>query len=419
MRKPERDIPNVRFVEFTEDWKKLKVEQISECVTSGSRGWAEYYSTQGAKFIRMTNLDRNNIQLQLSDLKYVLLPSHSSEGKRTALKTGDILISITAELGKIGIVPNNLGEAYINQHVCLVRPNPAYVFPHFLAFGLSTFESHKRLNRLNDSGAKAGLNLGSIKKFSIKTPTISEQKKISGFLEAIATHLTQLRRKHELLQTYKRGVMQKIFSQQIRFKQADGTPFPEWNGKRLKMLGDLKNGFNADKQAFGEGTQFINLMDIFGQNEITKTTLGRVKISSKQIEQYKIQKGDVLFVRSSVKREGVGQSCLVNDDFSDTVYSGFIIRFREHSTELNHLYKKYCFSSAQFRKKLLSLATSSANTNINQESLSNIQLSYPHPKEQEKITNLLSAIDEKIRLISFRIECGEKFKQGLLQKMFV
>ena len=164
----------------------------------------------------------------------MLLPTHSSEGQRTALEKGDILISITAELGKIGIVPDRLGEAYINQHICLVRPNTTNVFPCFLALSLSTYESHKRLNRLNDSGAKSGLNLGSIKNFLIELPHISEQEKIAGFLDAIASHLSQLRRKHNLLQTYKRGVMQKIFSQQIRFKQDDGSDFPNGEEEEIK-----------------------------------------------------------------------------------------------------------------------------------------------------------------------------------------
>jgi type I restriction enzyme, S subunit len=109
----------------------------------------------------------------------------------------------------------------------------------------------------------------------------------------------------------------------------------------------------------------------------------------------------------------------VNDNFEDTVYSGFIIRFRDKSDELTHLYKKYCFSSLGFRKELLSLATSSANTNINQESLSAIKLLYPCKDEQEKIVDFLTAIDQKIETVSLQIEKTEQFKKGLLQKMFV
>ena len=118
------NVPKLRFKEFQEDWKKKTVESISSTVTSGSRDWAQYYSETGDKFIRMTNLVREGINLDLSDLRFVSLPvDSSSEGKRTSLIFGDILVSITAELGKLGWVPNNFGTAYINQHTALIRPS--------------------------------------------------------------------------------------------------------------------------------------------------------------------------------------------------------------------------------------------------------------------------------------------------------
>ena len=200
----------------------------------------------------------------------------------------------------------------------------------------------------------------------------------------------------------------------LRFPEFKG----DWESKYLDQVGDFKNGFNADKQAFGTGVEFVNLMDIFGKSEIQKIYLDRVEIPEKQLQQYKIQKGDVLFVRSSVKREGVGQSCLVNDDFEDTVYSGFIIRFREKSNTLYHLYKKYCFTESSFRKEILSFATSSANTNINQDSLSQISLFYPSIAEQEKIASFLGAIDKRLTQLRRKHELLQTYKRGVMQKIF-
>jgi len=201
---------------------------------------------------------------------------------------------------------------------------------------------------------------------------------------------------------------------ELRFSEFNG----DWEPKYLDQIGDFKNGFNADKQAFGTGTEFINLMDIFGKSEIRKTYLGRVEIHQNQLEQYKIQKGDILLVRSSVKREGVGQSCLVNDDFEDTVYSGFIIRFREKFNTLYHLYKKYCFSEPSFRKEILAFATSSANTNINQDSLSQILLFYPSIAEQEKIASFLGAVDIRLTQLRRKRDRLQTYKRGVMQKIF-
>ena len=161
-----------------------EIGQISELVTSGSRGWAAYYADSGALFLRMTNLPKDGIKLLLDDKKYVQLPEGSNEGKRTAVRDGDILISITAELGKIGFVEGFANkEAYVNQHICLIRPIPSEVNPKFLAYYLSSPSQRYLLNSLNDSGAKSGLNLSTIAKFRINLPDINLQEHAVYFLE--------------------------------------------------------------------------------------------------------------------------------------------------------------------------------------------------------------------------------------------
>lgn len=160
-----------------EGWKPTKLGDISSLVTSGSRDWAKFYSDSGSKFIRMTNLRRDGIHLKMDDLKFVNIESGSADGKRTSLQAGDILISITAELGKIGWVPPGLGEAYINQHTALVRVEPTESESKFVAYLLSSKPYHRRINALNDAGAKAGLNLATIRSLPIALPDIPEQKR--------------------------------------------------------------------------------------------------------------------------------------------------------------------------------------------------------------------------------------------------
>jgi len=406
MKDYKRDIPQLRFEEFTENWHKFRIEQISKVVTSGSRGWAGYYSDKGAKFIRMTNLDRNNIQLQLSDLKYVLLPTHSSEGQRTALEKGDILISITAELGKIGIVPDRLGEAYINQHICLVRPNTTNVFPCFLALSLSTYESHKRLNRLNDSGAKSGLNLGSIKNFLIELPHISEQEKIAGFLDAIASHLSQLRRKHNLLQTYKRGVMQKIFSQQIRFKQDDGSSFPDWEGKVLSKIFTE----SCIKGSGGDKAKKITVK-LWGRGVFSKEGKG-----SENTQYYIRKAGQFIYSKLDFLNCAFGVIPSELDGFESTIdlpcfdiSKGYSPQFLLPRIMQKNFYKYFGDQADGSRKA----------KRIHADTFLSFKLQCPCLEEQEKIAGFLTTLDQKLENLEMQIERVEKFKQGLLQKMFV
>lgn len=102
--------------------EKKSIREMSSIVTSGSRGWAKYYCDNGAKFIRIGNLTRNKIYIDLDDIQHVQLPD-KAEGTRTKLAPNDVLVSITADLGNIGLVPNGIGEAYVNQHIAMIRFN--------------------------------------------------------------------------------------------------------------------------------------------------------------------------------------------------------------------------------------------------------------------------------------------------------
>ncbi|WDI30267.1 restriction endonuclease subunit S [Hyphococcus flavus] len=201
----------------------------------------------------------------------------------------------------------------------------------------------------------------------------------------------------------------------LRFPEFD----EEWSARPLKSFGELKNGHNAEKGDYGTGTPFINLMDIFGIEFLdTVSNLGLVKTSSKDLHTYNIEYGDVLFVRSSVKRKGVGQACVVMTDKSGIVFSGFIIRYRPKPATLDAKFSGYVFNSETVRKKILSLATSSANTNINQESLGELAPFVPELPEQKKIASFLGAVDDKLRALRKKRDLLADYKRGVMQQIF-
>lgn len=199
----------------------------------------------------------------------------------------------------------------------------------------------------------------------------------------------------------------------LRFKEFEGN----WNKVKLFQIGSFKNGINKDKNDFGYGVPFINLMDVFGKNSISKNNFDLVNATQKEIENYSLQQGDILFIRSSVKPEGVAETAVILEDLPNTVYSGFLIRYRMNK-QVNLFYKKYCFSTENFRKQVLSLSTTSANTNINQESLNLLDLALPNLEEQTKIASFLSAVDEKIAQLTQKHELLSQYKQGMMQKLF-
>ncbi len=185
---------------------------------------------------------------------------------------------------------------------------------------------------------------------------------------------------------------------------------------RLGDIGNFKNGLNKSSEDFGHGFPFINLLDVFGKLEIDNPELSLVNASERDLKSYTVEKGDVFFIRSSVKREGVGETIVANQDLPNTVYSGFLIRYRV-SNILNHNFKKYCFWTENFRRLLIRYSTSSANTNINQESLQKLTIAVPELREQQKIADFLSAVDKKISLLKEKHALLKQYKNGVMQKL--
>lgn len=124
-----------------EDWGVHTIGDLKPFVTSGSRGWASYYSERGDLFVRITNLTRKSIYLDLTNCRFVQLPEDDNEGIRTQLKENDVLISITADIGIIGYIDARVpAPAHINQHIALLRFDPAKVNSKFVSYFLASEE---------------------------------------------------------------------------------------------------------------------------------------------------------------------------------------------------------------------------------------------------------------------------------------
>lgn len=170
-------------------WPSSETTQLFDFVTSGSRGWSKYYSDRGAVFLRMGNLTGDSIDLDLSDLQRVDLPE-KVEGLRSQVASGDLLISITADVGHVALIRSLNEVAYINQHLALARP-AAHVLPEFLAWYLRA-PIGKVSIRTNQRGAtKTGLGLEDIRSLAVLLPEPEEQAEIVRRLSAELEQLNQ------------------------------------------------------------------------------------------------------------------------------------------------------------------------------------------------------------------------------------
>ncbi len=214
-------IPHTEFKDSSvgripKSWEVSSLGELASFVTSGSRGWAQYYSEAGPMFIRIGNLTREHINFRFKDVICVT-PPNSAEGKRTLVQTGDVLISITADLGVIAVVNDDLGEAYVNQHVSLVRLNEPEI-SRWVGHFLSHEDSQKQFTANNDSGAKAGLNLTAIRNTKVAIPPADEMNQIVKAFDSLDCSIAIKRKKLSKMQDTKKALMQDLLTGKVRVK---------------------------------------------------------------------------------------------------------------------------------------------------------------------------------------------------------
>ena len=178
-----------RFIELFGDpvlnskgWEVHRLDEYIEFLTSGSRGWAKYFvDEENEMFITIKNVKNNHISME--NVQYINAPENK-EAKRTKVKTGDLLISITADLGRTAIVDKKVADrgAYINQHLSLVRLNQSKVSPLFVSYFLETQGGRIQFENKNQSAVKAGLNFEAIKSLKILVPPLGLQESYLKFV---------------------------------------------------------------------------------------------------------------------------------------------------------------------------------------------------------------------------------------------
>jgi len=266
------------------------------------------------------------------------------------------------------------------------------------------------------AGRNKTLGLDSFAELEITLPQREEQEKIAGFLGAVDARLTQLRCKRDRLQTYKRGVMQKIFSQQIRFRGAIGLDFPDWEKKKLEDIfkrvtsKNIENNTNVLTISAQYG--LINQMDFFNKS-----------LAANDLTGYSLLKhGDFAYNKSYSNGYPMGAIKRLNI-YDKGIVSSLYICFTNPNEIESRFYEQY-FDGGFLNHELNKIAQEGARNHglLNMsivEFFKDISIDRPTIKEQEKIANFLTAIDRKIEAISRQIDRTEQFKKGLLQKMFV
>jgi type I restriction enzyme M protein len=204
-----------------------------------------------------------------------------------------------------------------------------------------------------------------------------------------------------LLEQYKLGLIQKLFSKELRFRKSDGKPFPDWQKILMGKLGETYNGLSGkNKEDFGNGKPYIQYKQIFDDSKIDVTKCDFVQIKDGE-NQSKARYGDVFFTTSSETPHEIGFASVLLENVEELYLNSFCFGYRPNSLkELNPEFAQFLFRSEIFRKEILKLAQGSTRYNMSKTELMKTPLEIPYFEEQEKIASILTHISDKIKLIS-------------------
>ena len=263
-------------------------------------------------------------------------------------------------------------------------------------------------------GTVQGIKGSVLHQIPLVVPSKPEQTKIASFLSAVDEKISQLTQKHELLSQYKQGMMQKLFSQQLRFKADDGSEFGEWEETVLEKIGAFLKGKGISKADIVEDgfTPCIRYGELYTHyGEVISKVISATNL---EIENLILSKAnDVLIPASGETQIDIATaSCVLHDDVA---LSGDLNIFR---TKENGVFLSYLIRS-HLKMQIAQLAQGNSVVHLYSSQLKGVRLNLPCLEEQTKIANFLSAIDQKIEVVVQQIEQAKQWKKGLLQQMFV
>jgi len=403
-----------------EDWHEVRVNDLEPFITSGSRGWARYYSDRGELFIRITNMSRATIYLDLEDPRFVKLPTTSHEGARTCVQNGDLLVSVTADIGIISWVSSTVPKpAYINQHIALVRPPLSQVDSKFTAYFLASSSPQKRFRAITDQGAKAGINLATVRDIPLAfPPTLAEQEAIAGALSDADAWIESLEQLIAKKRQIKQGAMQELLTGKRRL--------PGFSGKWEKCsVGDVI------EKAFCGPSPTCEERNIHGEEwGVLKTTAmtwehGWDWTKHKRLPEHywnqpeiEVHTGDVVVTKAG-PRHRVGVAAFVNYVPDRILVSGKMIGLRPNTKRALGFMLAAAISAPSSQKFLDQRTTGMAESQVNFENgvLIGTPICLPSISEQHAIGSTLSDMDAEIDSLESKLAKAREIKQGMMQEL--
>jgi type I restriction enzyme, S subunit len=414
-------IPKLRFEEFTNEFCKYYFNDLTNITRLAGYEYSQYWQEdENEEIIALRGYNIGKAKLELKKVSYIS-NKLSQKLLRSRLNKGDIVYPCVGSIGNAVVIEED-NKYHIQQNIAKITCNEV-VFPYFIVHFLTSNYGLKEVYRFNASGAQPNVLVGSLRKFKINLPNLPEQQKIASFLTAVDTKIQQLTTKKQYLENYKKGAMQQLFSQQLRFKpdvtktnviandseaisnskneQSSlnaQTSFPDWEEKKLGEIFKINAGGDVKKENVSLEKNGKFKYPIYANSEKNKGFYGYSDLYKVDFECITVTGRGALGVANARKEKFypiVRLLVLKPKTKCDIVF------FENLINQLNI----FCESTGV--------------PQLTGPQISTYKVNFPIYKEQQKIANYLSAIDTKIEKVQTQIEKTQAFKKGLLQQMFV
>jgi type I restriction enzyme S subunit len=403
-----------------EDWDVVCLRDLSEFITSGSRGWASYYSDNGALFVRSQNV--RDGRLDFSDRQFVN-PPLGAEGNRTRLNCGDLLITITGNsVGNVALVEQELGAAYISQHVGLVRFSDTSCGPYVSRFLAPGSVGNEQIIASQSGQSKPGLSLKNLQDFLVALPPVPEQRAIATALSDVDALLAKLDLIIIKKRDIKQAAMQQLLTGQTRLPGFSG----EWAVKRLGELFKFSGGYSASRDQLSiDGYCYLHYGDIHGSAKTTIDTkadyqdIPKLDLPLKRVSpESLLADGDVVFVDASEDDAGTSKHVVVVNKGGLPFISGLhTIVAKAKTSELAHEYLRFCFQTPAIHEQFLFYAVGTKVSGISKSNIVKLSLLVPTLPEQTAIAAILSDMDTELASLQARRTKTQVVKQGMMQEL--
>ena len=383
-RKPKR-----RFAGFTDDWEQRKLKELTEVITKGTT--PKDKSGKGSiNFVKVENINKSSGEI---DIKSKITENeHEGYLKRSQLKDGDILFSIAGTLGRTAIVKKELLPANTNQALAIIRLDEGD--KNYITTFLNGRAAEDFIKKNPTVGAQPNLSLEQVGNLLIEIPSLEEQTKIGSFFkqldDTIALHQRQLHNYKQL----KKAMMQKIFNQELRFKDQDGNNYPEWKTTTLDKICTIKTGnmnvqdsVSDGKYTFFDRSETIKKLNEYSYDEEALIYPGE---------------GSSFYPRYFKGKYALHQRAYSLSDFEEDCSARYVYHYL--NTKNNHFLKTCVGTTVR---------------SLRMTSFESCEVEIPSYLEQQEIADFLSAIEKRLENLEQTVELLKEQKKGLMQQMFV